>query len=114
RQGAAAAAMVGVQLQPDAHGPNPPRDFDGVAVTYARVASDPGSWAAQVSPDTLVVVDEAHHLGEGPGLGHELSTCVWIGAALAAALRDPLPLRRHSHPGRALRRRRTCGPRRLL
>src|ERR1035441_2262503 len=64
RQWAAAAAMVGVQLQPDAHGPNPPRDFDGVAVTYARVASDPGSWAAQVSPDTLVVVDEAHHLGE--------------------------------------------------
>jgi hypothetical protein len=35
-----------------------------VAVTYARVASDPSSWAARVSTDTLVVVDEAHHLGE--------------------------------------------------
>jgi superfamily II DNA or RNA helicase len=64
RQWAAAAALLGVQLQPDAQGPDPPRDFDGVAVTYARVASDPGGWAAKVSPDTLVVVDEAHHLGE--------------------------------------------------
>jgi superfamily II DNA or RNA helicase len=64
RQWAAAAAILGVQLQPDAKGPNPPRDFHGVAVTYARVASDPAGWAKNVSPDTLVVVDEAHHLGE--------------------------------------------------
>src|SRR6202034_2989704 len=64
RQWATAAAALGVQLQPDAKGPRPPRDFDGVAVTYARVASDPGAWAAKVSQDTLVVVDEAHHLGE--------------------------------------------------
>ena len=64
RQWAAAAAILGVQLQPDAAGPKPPRDFHGVAVTYARVASDPSPWAAGVSPDTLVVVDEAHHLGE--------------------------------------------------
>ncbi|MHB8242310.1 MAG: DEAD/DEAH box helicase [Solirubrobacteraceae bacterium] len=64
RQWAAAAAVLGVQLQPDAQGPNPPRDFHGVAVTYARVASDPVGWAAKVAADTLVVVDEAHHLGE--------------------------------------------------
>ncbi len=64
RQWANAAAALGVQLAPDASGPRPPRDFDGVAVTYARVASDPAAWAAQVSRDTLVVVDEAHHLGE--------------------------------------------------
>jgi superfamily II DNA or RNA helicase len=64
RQWATAAAVLGIQLQPDACGPRPPRDFAGVAVTYARVASDPGDWAAQVSPDTLVIVDEAHHLGE--------------------------------------------------
>jgi superfamily II DNA or RNA helicase len=64
RQWAAAAAVLGVQLQPDGAGPNPPRDFDGVSVTYARVAADPAGWAAKVSPDTLVVVDEAHHLGE--------------------------------------------------
>ena len=64
RQWAIAAAASGVQLQPDAPGPRPPRDFHGVAVTYARVAGDPGGWAAKVSPDTLVIVDEAHHLGE--------------------------------------------------
>jgi superfamily II DNA or RNA helicase len=64
RQWATAAAVLGVQLQPDAESPSPPRDFHGVAVTYARVASDPGGWAAKVSPDTLVIVDEAHHLGE--------------------------------------------------
>jgi superfamily II DNA or RNA helicase len=64
RQWAAAAAALGVQLQPDASGPSPPRDFHGVAVTYARVASDPDGWAAKAAADTLVVVDEAHHLGE--------------------------------------------------
>jgi superfamily II DNA or RNA helicase len=64
RQWAAAAAALGVQLQPDARSPSPPRDFHGVAVTYARIASDPGGWAAKVAQDTLVVVDEAHHLGE--------------------------------------------------
>ncbi len=64
RQWAAAAAVLGVQLQPDALGPNPPRDFHGVSVTYARVASDPAGWAAKASEETLVIVDEAHHLGE--------------------------------------------------
>ncbi len=64
RQWAAAAAVLGVQLQPDAPGANPPRDFHGVAVTYARVASDPAAWAATTPQDTLVIVDEAHHLGE--------------------------------------------------
>jgi superfamily II DNA or RNA helicase len=64
RQWASAAAALGVQLQPDAPGPRPPRDFHGVAVTYARVASDPRGWAGQVARDTLVILDEAHHLGE--------------------------------------------------
>jgi superfamily II DNA or RNA helicase len=64
RQWATTAATLGVQLAPDATDPNPPGDFHGVAVTYARVASDPGTWQAGVTPDTLVVVDEAHHLGE--------------------------------------------------
>jgi superfamily II DNA or RNA helicase len=63
RQWSVAAARIGVQLKPNAPGPRPPRDFHGVAVTYARVASDPKGWA-KITPDTLVVVDEAHHLGE--------------------------------------------------
>ncbi len=64
RQWASAAATLGVQLQPDAPGARPPRDFHGVCVTYARVASDPASWAAGVTERTLVIADEAHHLGE--------------------------------------------------
>jgi superfamily II DNA or RNA helicase len=64
RQWATAAADLGVQLQPDAPGPSAPRDFHGVAVTYARVASDPRGWAAKVTRETLAIVDEAHHLGE--------------------------------------------------
>ncbi len=64
RQWAAAAAVLGVQLVPDAEHPRPPRGFHGVAVTYARIASSPREWAAGVSADTLVVADEAHHLGE--------------------------------------------------
>ncbi len=64
RQWAAAAAELGVQLQPDAPGPTAPRDFHGVAVTYARVAGDPRGWAAGVTRETLVIVNEAHHLGE--------------------------------------------------
>ncbi len=64
RQWASAAATLGVQLQPDARGPRPPRDFHGVAVTYARVAGDPGVWSAPHGGESLVIVDEAHHLGE--------------------------------------------------
>ncbi|HSZ70726.1 MAG TPA: DEAD/DEAH box helicase family protein [Solirubrobacteraceae bacterium] len=64
RQWAAAAAALGVQLEPDPARARPPRDFHGVAVTYARIASDPRAWAAEASRDMLVIVDEAHHLGE--------------------------------------------------
>jgi superfamily II DNA or RNA helicase len=81
RQWATAAAELGVQLQPDAAGALPPRDFHGVAVTYARVASDPRGWAAKVTRETLVIVDEAHHLGE------ELSWGVSFQQAFAAAPR---------------------------
>jgi superfamily II DNA or RNA helicase len=64
RQWARAAAALGVQLAPDAESPRTPRGFHGVAVTYARVASDPRAWAGAIKPDTLVIADEAHHLGE--------------------------------------------------
>ncbi len=64
RQWALAAGRRGLHLMPDAEGPRPPRDFDGVAVTYARVASNPEGWARACAPGTLVIADEAHHLGE--------------------------------------------------
>ncbi len=64
RQWAAAAAKLGLHLQPDAPTPRPPRDFHGVSVTYARVAQSGAKWTRFVGPDTLVIADEAHHLGE--------------------------------------------------
>ena len=64
RQWAMAAGRLGLHLMPDAEGPRPPRDFDGVAVTYARIAADPEAWARACTPGTLVIADEAHHLGE--------------------------------------------------
>ncbi len=64
RQWALAAGRGGLNLMPDAEGPRPPRDFHGVAVTYARIASNPQSWARACAPGTLVIADEAHHLGE--------------------------------------------------
>ncbi|MBA3329052.1 MAG: ATP-dependent helicase, partial [Solirubrobacterales bacterium] len=42
----------------------PPSDFDGVVVTYARVAASAARWAPQCTDRTLVIADEAHHLGE--------------------------------------------------
>ena len=64
RQWALAAGRLGLHLMPDADGPRPPEDFEGVAVTYARIASDPQAWARACAPGTLVIADEAHHLGE--------------------------------------------------
>ncbi len=77
RQWAAAAGRLGLHLAPDAAGPRPPRDFQGVSVTYARIASAPETWGRGMGPGTLVIADEAHHLGE------ELA---W-GQAFAAAFR---------------------------
>ncbi|MGZ6681220.1 MAG: DEAD/DEAH box helicase, partial [Solirubrobacteraceae bacterium] len=64
RQWAAAAARMGLHLVPDAAELRPPADFSGVAVTYARAAASAPRWAAQCTPGTLVIADEAHHLGE--------------------------------------------------
>ena len=64
RQWAAAAARMGLHLVPDAADLRPPADFSGVAVTYARVAASAARWATQCTPGTLVIADEAHHLGE--------------------------------------------------
>ena len=56
---------LGVQLAPDAGELRPPRDFDGVAVDLrARRRSPASAGRAQCAPGTLVIADEAHHLGE--------------------------------------------------
>jgi superfamily II DNA or RNA helicase len=64
RQWAIAAGRLGLNLAPDAAELVPPRDFHGVAVTYAKIASVCTQWGAQCTGRTLVIADEAHHLGE--------------------------------------------------
>ena len=64
RQWALEAARLGIDLQPDADDPRPPGDFQGIVVTYARVAQAGLRWAPRIDPGTLVIADEAHHLGD--------------------------------------------------
>jgi superfamily II DNA or RNA helicase len=64
RQWAKAAARVGLQLLPDAPELRTSRDYDGVSVTYSRVASVAGTYGRQCTQRTLVILDEAHHLGD--------------------------------------------------
>ena len=64
RQWARAASQLGVELAADASSPRPPRGFDGVSVTYSRIAQAPDRWERAMRARTLVIADEAHHLGE--------------------------------------------------
>jgi superfamily II DNA or RNA helicase len=64
RQWAEAAGLLGLQLAPDSEELLAPRDFHGVAVTYARAAQSAARWASQCGERTLIIADEAHHLGE--------------------------------------------------
>ncbi len=96
RQWALAAGRLGLQLAPDAGGPRPPADFDGVAVTYARIASSPASWAAACTPGTLVIADEAHHLGEELAWGDGFARA--FGAASRWLLLSGTPFRSDATP----------------
>jgi superfamily II DNA or RNA helicase len=64
RQWAHAAHQLGLELLPDAESPRPPAGFHGVVVTYARIAQSLRQWAGAARERTLVIADEAHHLGE--------------------------------------------------
>src|SRR4051794_32983344 len=72
RQWADAAHRVGIRLDPEfrnSHGSHG-RDFDGVAVTYAQVASRPVLHRARTeAARTLVVLDEVHHGGDALSWG---------------------------------------------
>lgn len=74
RQWAAAAAEQGLQLLPDSPNLEPPAGFHGVSVTYARAAASAKRWRNICKSDTLIIADEAHHLGEelswGDGFNH--------------------------------------------
>jgi superfamily II DNA or RNA helicase len=73
RQWARAASALGLELAPDSDTPRPPRGFHGVAVTYARIAKAPDRWAKGATAGTLVIADEAHHLGEELAWGEAFS-----------------------------------------
>ncbi|GAB3593174.1 DEAD/DEAH box helicase [Angustibacter peucedani] len=72
RQWADAAHRVGIRIDPEfrnAHGTHG-RDFDGVAVTYAQVASRPMLHRARTeAARTLVILDEVHHGGDALSWG---------------------------------------------
>jgi superfamily II DNA or RNA helicase len=74
RQWAEAATALGIQLEPDAAELRPTRDFHGVAVTYARVGMAAAAYRRQCTPRTLIVADEAHHLGEELSWGQAFNT----------------------------------------
>ncbi len=74
RQWAEAAGRLGLQLMPDNAELVPPRDFHGIAVTYAKIASVGERWARQCTGRTLVIADEAHHLGEELAWGEGFAT----------------------------------------
>ena len=79
RQWAAAAAGLGVELSPDAGSPRPPRGVHGVSVTYARIAAAPVRWGRALPRRTLVIADEAHHLGEELAWGESFAKA-FVGA----------------------------------
>ena len=73
QQWAIAAGGLGLSLQPDAARLRTTRDFQGIAVTYARVAAAATTYARECTRRTLVIADEVHHLGDelawGDGFG---------------------------------------------
>lgn len=72
-QWARAAHELGLDLVPDADSPRPPGGFEGVVVTFSRVAQAPERWAAGCRERTLVIADEAHHLGEDLAWGESFA-----------------------------------------
>jgi superfamily II DNA or RNA helicase len=76
RQWARAASRLGIELEVDASSPRPPRGFHGVAVTYARIAKAPVAWERAARARTLVIADEAHHLGEELAWGEAFARAV--------------------------------------
>ncbi len=113
RQWAEAAGRLGVQLAPDADELHPPRDFDGIVATYARVAPSAKRWASQCGERTLVIADECHHMGDELAWGEGFTRAFAATDALAAAVGHAVSLRPVRDRRRAVRRRRRRAGRQL-
>jgi superfamily II DNA or RNA helicase len=96
RQWARAASQLGLDLAPDAAGTRPPKGFHGVAVTYARIAKAPARWSRAAQSCTLVIADEAHHLGEELTWGESFATA--FGASPRWLLLSGTPFRSDATP----------------
>ncbi len=113
-QWADAAARVGIRIDPgfrNAQGRHG-RSFDGVAVTYAQVASRPALHAARTAAaPTLVVLDEVHHGGDALTWGEAVREA-FEGATRRLALTGtpfrsdtaPIPFVRYERDGDGIRR----------
>ncbi|MGH2914172.1 MAG: DEAD/DEAH box helicase [Solirubrobacteraceae bacterium] len=98
RQWARAAHELGLDLVPDADSPTPPSGFHGVAVTYARIARAPARWARPLAARTLVIADEAHHLGEELTWGQTFSQAFGDRARSHRLLLSGTPFRSDATP----------------
>lgn len=75
RQWAAAAADVGIDLDPDFRNSAgaTSSEYTGVAVTYAQVAAHPALHRARTTARrTLIVLDEVHHAGDALSWGEAI------------------------------------------
>jgi superfamily II DNA or RNA helicase len=96
QQWATAAASLGLSLQPDATHLLTTRDFEGIAVTYARVASSADAYARECTERTLVIADEVHHLGDDLAWGTGFTRA--LGSAGRTLLLSGTPFRSDDAP----------------
>jgi superfamily II DNA or RNA helicase len=108
RQWARAGSQLGVELAAGAPSPRPPQGFHGVAVTYARIAQAPARWTRSIRARTLVIADEAHHLGEELAWGEAFAKACggcdrWLLLSGTPFRSDatPIPGVRYDHDGLA-------------
>lgn len=95
-QWAAAAAGVGLHLEPDWASAEPwPRDMHGVVVTYQQVAADPRPLRS-ATQDAFVILDELHHAGAEKAWGDAVASA-FADAARRLSL-SGTPFRSDSNP----------------
>ena len=99
-------ARVGIQLNPAFSNSSAlqSHEYDGVALTYAQVASKPQLHRRRTEETpTLVILDEIHHGGDARSWGDGIREAFERRDPAAVAHRHAVPLRHQPDPLRALR-----------